>query len=476
MRLTHGVIAAAALLILSRPPVNAQQPGRASTPEASAMSAVTAKVWVDKDQIPKDSVVRLWVMIENGLPYEIENIAFDEFETPGFKPRDCWVGHTPSCQKDNSTALKNLPRVVSHDRLILWSTMTRLNQPADGGKVLLTGTFHWTEIKPVGRSQRAFIGPLEQTITNASISSGAIELLPTTWYKTSLGVFLKDFIMPSLIGVGGLVGGWVLYRYQQDRTERQAIWTQMLEKVTHDTEHHYLPIASAAGEFIDNVNGINNGNPAIPGERALFAMLWFDSNVRQFFRKKGGWYFKVRDAEEVVEATWELYKKSQRRAIPRDVIDEAVGLIRPDAIYTNCKTKVTAIYSAAAQPDPSKTVGELFSAWIKSDDFKADIPLSFEILRNVMTIEINRPFEKWYDTPQTVNVQSHKAYIKRLGEREARLKNEKTSATQDALPALEENLRAVRKLRLELEKYRDSEAKKHLFGFVRVYAKAIRAR
>jgi len=203
-------------------------------------------------------------------------------------------------------------------------------------------------------------------------------------------------------------------------------------------------------------------------------MLAFDSNVRDFFRKKGGWYFKVRPAEDVVEAAWELYKKAQRRAIPREIIDEAIGRIKPNAVYTNCKSTITNVFesvppsppNAVARPSPQHTVGELFANWIRSDDFKADIPLCFAVIRDVLVIEVNRPFDKWYDTPANKDTLPYDDYIRLLKSREQSLQVKQQQPNEPKI-WLDERLKAVTKLREDLERYSDIQTRKYFGLFKR---------
>jgi len=414
--------------------------------------AVSARAWIDKDRILNDSPVRLWVVIENGLSTEIDGVEFDDFDTPAFKPATCWVNHTPSCKDGKGEALPELPAIAPHSALAVSATMTRDPDAIDAAKVVLTAAFHWRLPGTEPKRPKGFVGPLQPITQHGVLSSGAIELLSTRLYKaewvTSLENAIKDLLMPVLLGIGGVL----LYRYQQSRTERQAIWTAMLSKVTSDTERHYLPISSAAAELVKAAAEAKKAGST--AERHLFPLLLFNANVRHFKQKKGGWYFKARRAEDVVGFAWVAYKRSERRALPSEAIDDAVGRIKPNAIYGNCKTTVASIFAtpvvsgppATATPVVSgapATIGQTLNHWMTAGNFESEVARLLTILKDVIDVEMDRPFYMWYDTRPASHSRQFAKHIAALKTLENDMRaGSRTDAADD-----------VKKLRAALQAY-----------------------
>jgi hypothetical protein len=361
---------------------------------------VTARAWFEIEPIRDEPMVRVWISIDNSRKNSVEGVTFTALEVPGFeRTGDCWIGSTPSCAP-GATVPAALSSIAPGDRLLTWGALKRVR--AEAGKVLLTGSFNWAEPS----SSAASGAPATRT---SSLAGGPVELTAISWRGQPFGLYnewAKELILP----LGLALAAWILQAFQQRRTERQAVWTQMLEKSAEDAEHYYMPAATGVSMFRREVLRFIKNEPTANDDAAIFYLLLVNRRMRELAKKIGGYYFKVRSAEALAQVTWRAFVEREHVALPKESLDRAVGYIDPHMLFGEYKKKLTARPALGAE---TALIKPELQKWI-AGGMKVELTL-LDLFLYVLNLEMNRPFERWYGTRERASASTLASFGTALG-------------------------------------------------------------
>ena len=360
---------------------------------ASESNLVTAKMWLDQDQIPSGATVRVWLSIENNSSmFSLAQVALDEFDATGFDKPECWRGES-RC-RDTSNALDRLPDIAAGKRFVTWGLLRRNQDLQDGGKVVLTGSFHWTWTPKDGSPRR----------TSATVSSPPIELLSTAWYRTPQWAALRDVVAVT-IPVWAAIIAWRFSAVLQRRTERQVVFSGMLEKVIRDAEHHLAPIYSSVGRFIGDLKEYSAQGPGANREEPLlFALLLIVKRRNALKNEIGGYYLKLQTAERVAAYATDAFSECLERHLGcRDELDRVTEAILPTMTFGAFQSRLElAAYSHGDEKrlfDDVAAIRAKLPAWLTRKHFAEEEVLALKALMMLLDAEIDRAFSHWYERP-----------------------------------------------------------------------------
>jgi hypothetical protein len=361
------------------------QAGLGAQPPAAVL--VSARTWVDTKVVSAGTPARLWVTIENTTASPVI-VRFDDFSMPGLSRGRCWSsdGKGPACEAGSGTAAVSPHTVAAQNSLTLWSEITRNpDELGDGGSVVLTGSFRWS-------ADPATPG------TSLTVATAPVELSSTMWSKTPRAVTLREWLAPIVVAVFGPVVAFLTYRYQQHRTERQAIWTQMMEKVTHDAEKHLLPVSAAAFSFVKAAKSWRKTRSHTDQSDLLFRLIMLNYRVAHMADTIGGFYFRLQSAEYLAGACWHAFKERQRIVLDRQEPLERTFLsltLQMTGGALAAKRTDTWIGGTQFSADV-KAVESGLAAFVDRQEFDLyEIPV-LELFQQVIDVEVNRAFSKWY--------------------------------------------------------------------------------
>jgi hypothetical protein len=369
--------------------------GASGDPGSEKPVPVAARAWVDAPAVRDGVTAKLWVVIDNRSDSPV-TIRFNAFSTPGFTrgPR-CWsvAGVAPACVAGSDRPLTTDATVAAHDSVTLWADITRTaSEIDDGGSAILTGTFRWT------RQDAA-------ASTNVTLATPPVDLASTLWLKRPGWVAFRDIFVPLLLStLGGLLAFWT-YRYQQSRTERQAIWTEMMEKVTRDAEQHLMPVSSAAASLVSAATRWRKSRSDPDCRDLLHRLVMLNRRLNYMADTIGAFYFRLLSAETLASASWHAFKERQRVVLKQqDALDRILTFIGPTTTGGAFGTKRETEWkgSTGFKADVGAVESSL-AAFVGREAFaKYEVQL-LELFQRVIDVEVNRAFSKWYGEEPLVN-------------------------------------------------------------------------
>ncbi len=403
-----GVMFGLASGLWCEPDLHAQQSKEPSqTPPAkSEPASVVAKMWVDANVVSSSDHAQLWITIENGLASPI-NLQFDDFVTPGFShgPR-CWSvdGRFPTCLAGGTTANASNLKVEANNTLTLRGEITRnAEEMENGGRVIVTGSLHWLRDDPA----RATKTGDSAHPTNVTVATASIDLSPTLWFKTPRAVLITESLVPIVLSVLGGIVAFMTYRYQQQRTERHAIWTEMMGKVTRDAEQHLLPLSSAAATFVEAVKDWHKSRTAENKSELTFRLVMLNFRISYMADAIGGFYFRLRSAETLASACWHAYRARQHSVLNKqDPLERVLQFMGPKTTGGAFATKRTGVWkgSVGFQNDVNDVESTL-AAFVDRPNFPLYELELLRVFQRVIDVEVDRAFSRWYGQEPRVDRQ-----------------------------------------------------------------------
>jgi hypothetical protein len=370
----------------SKPAGPAPPPADRTQPAASPPSDdLTVVAWLDLDQLEEGAVTRLRIAIRNPHQTQLRKVTGIHIQIPGFRQvGSCWAKQAPAClpsEKSPSEASATPPPwdVPAGSTVFLSAEVARTTRGA--GTFFLSGSYDWTN---QDSPRRGAIEPVK-----VSVLGGRPFDIPREWLE-----FLKDLILPlTLVGVA-----WALQRYQQARSERQVVWTNMLAKVHQNAEKYYLPASMAMETLRVRLNALRpwQGRPAADFEPAVLPFLLVLRRMRLLVTKIGGFYFKDRRGERVVARSWELFFRCTRAEIDNQALDFLLDRIGPfESVAEFAVKKQDSTFNAAYI-----VVRDGLAAWASTSLFLS--ACSLELCAEVFDTETNRAFEMWYGETEPI--------------------------------------------------------------------------
>jgi hypothetical protein len=454
-------------------------------PDKVALPAITysklppeAKVAVNL-QAPIDHPLRgedvkVTLVVTNWSEQAIDLVPVDD-KGPLFKTGDC-----PTLQLAPNQDWPN--RVVpKHSASSFTLRLTTAGCPADAQQ-------------PIFLLYKAKIGDVK----GAEEVDGYISTAPLTlvtkqdyiWNRfVALGAsLLRLFLFPFALAVFGLwlndrinVRDHRLKEEQEIRDRRGEVLNKLIDSYRELVMDHYLPISRRMqtveaqlpnclreASFIGPVGVTASGAAAL-----LCAILLLRARLLQFFTKKGGIYFRSKQAEVLFRELINGFFDKAREKLGEQEFLQTVEMLNPEdtlaGALETCKTGGAAPLAAAKVAANQAAYAALetsFVAWLNSDarEFRAYTRL-LQIAMEVLTFECDRPFyqtepvgksdstrgkdkEKeppnsgWYfDEPKIELREEMYAIPKAL--REAQLGNDRKEQTKGIYPMLRDYLNGI---------------------------------
>ncbi len=416
-------------------------------------------VWADASRLSYRDELSFWVGIHNPTSAPVL-VSFASFHTPGFKRiGPCWNGSVPVCTRSGSTrSLTRLP--VRVDAGATFTFEGDLRATADSGRYAISSVVTWQK---VGAS-----------ITRRKpVVLRAITIEHPIWSKTLLFLralqgFLKDLALPLALA---FVGFWLKEkedsrahqrkqeedaraqqrkeeeedrarrrreeeeaRAQQRRQEEDArieqrkaaaektaqtqqTWNLMLLKSHQNAERHYMPLAGTAGRIVEywkDLSKVPDRADESLRELTFFSLLQFLARMRRMTQAIGGFYFKDRAGEKLVDLAWTTIVDWCDETFTRGVRDACTKLMPPRASYAEYR-------EAVMNQEPVKEMRAIFDEHL--DSFDPIVPV-FEVFALVTEFEMNRPYEHWYPAQDPLDVTESRRLATHLsGSRSEELRN-----------------------------------------------------
>jgi hypothetical protein len=375
------------------PVTSTAKPASASPPAST--DTVAGRAWVAAEG--SEGATRLWAAIENRQNEPISDVSFVDFDAPGFvRVGRCWDPAVqrswPSCHAGATIRDTGPWTIAPHSTAVWWADVMR--ESPDAGHFVVGGVFEWTDTTGRHRGQ----------LQTAALDLASIRRplgIPPAWLD-----FTKDLFLPVTL----LVLGFIWQRLQQRRTDRQAVWSTMLEKSHANAERYYMPIDSAIMTFASSVDEVKklattgSLTPDAFDEATLWLLLLVKRN-RIFLKKIGGYYFKNRIGESIAADCWELiFLRTLKPLMTRVLLDSAVEDLEPFSTQADLRALCT---KSAAYNTNYQNVRSKLMQWAGFDSVSGTLNYQgsalevdmhiLDLWSIVLEVEMNRPEKLWYD-------------------------------------------------------------------------------
>jgi hypothetical protein len=397
------------------PPPAAAQPPRV----VGAETGVIAAAWVDPAEIQQGGEFRLWLSLENRSGATALGLRFLSFAMPGFRQAGlCWEGGGPACVPQGPgrhPILRPPSRIEKGGALLLFG----LVEPTGESRLFgATGAFSWHDDMG-GTFQGAILLP------PVPISS------PTERFWLGVGrflLFLKDLLIPAAIACFA----WFLKdlddtrqraerrreQRQEDSARQQArlddTWKLMLPKSHAYAEQHYMPVLSAADDFVSEVAGIKPNAPEEEWQRLLWRFLRLRRRMIHMGQTIGGLFFRNLQGEVLAAACWNQFGDAASQALDTVKQDQILVFVTSDETFAEFLEKLTD--PSSCPPATREALNRLvpaFRLWSKSGILQRNLPL-LKIFAYILDYEANRPYELWYGKPTPLLEHDFAAALRQL--------------------------------------------------------------
>lgn len=254
-----------------------------------------------------------------------------------------------------------------------------------------------------------------------------------------------------------------------DRREQLTqTWNRMLPASHRLALRYYVPMSAAVYETLywlheaDPANATATATPAAPVDksgspapaatttdaskppqwdeaklkRAFYGLMLFEKRVRNTTVRAGGFYFKDRTGEKIVQRCYLRYRQSFYRKYSAE--QEAVEKVR-DLCTVNMDLKDFNAEWAASQTE-FNAVWEKFKEWTTKSDGYPQAGKILTAFRAILDYEANRPYEYWYGKRDPLYIEAEAEKMLRGGDWSGLTDPVEAKAFQDAVVAyLNEN-------------------------------------
>ncbi|MGH7342822.1 MAG: hypothetical protein ACREKH_20250 [Candidatus Rokuibacteriota bacterium] len=402
-----------------------------TTVEAYGLRAQAA---VERDRLFVDERFLVWLTLQNGGVQTLDRVEVGQLSAEGMeKVGDCWTGSgTPAClsspllgQVDEDGAR----RLEPGERATLWAELKVRRDPGDPDGGRLVARVSWTE----SREPKA-PHSLELAFPRLKIQERRGHLLRSA--GSTLRELLKDFALPVAVL---LLGFW----FERTR-KRQELWHQMLERVHENAQHHYMPLSGAifglrtewSRAFPENsVGKLDDETTA----RLFFYFVLIHARVKRLKDEIGGYYFKNRDGENLIQSALVLFVRRSLRPIvgatdlrkDLDALTSRIDVAETLDCFLERGTPPPETHlvwpfglierrrQVERLRDVAKAfaaVREGFSKWLMSHSAE-DVRL-LELVELALDYEMNVPYQPWYGQPEPLDVDACLGLVRKLVHRE----------------------------------------------------------
>jgi uncharacterized repeat protein (TIGR01451 family) len=362
--------------------------------------AVVTAGHLSRDAARPDGKIRFWITIQNKSEASITNVRFADFFVPGFDRPETLSGGCSGATWGQICA--TLPPQAT---IAIWGDLSaaREGAPKENAFAVLI----WDSALRPSQS--------------AVVQLGEVERL--SWYAATWRWFSQlDVGLPTLTAMLIALYGWFNKRKderqakakealaqreasEKEKRERkehldaerrdqyQQTWNLMLPQANRLSLKYYIPTANATLTAIYHLSACREANGAtdenlLAGLFGLVQMQWHRLRMK---RAIGGYYFKSRTAEAVMEGLFQKHRKFFEVESPKRYI-VLTKFVKP--FQRRYELGDFQVDRASWDADQEQFWSE-FCHWVPSDNCKNDL-VAMSAMYNTLWYESNRPFLNWY--------------------------------------------------------------------------------
>ena len=371
---------------------------------SSNMSAPLVVTWgISKNVIREEEKVPLWFQFHNQSESAILDVGFAEFDAPGFTGPEQQFFDGPRTLNGGQTILAT-GDLIAHE----------------AGRYNLTAVYSWKNSAGAEVRDAVSLGPIE-------VASDF-----QVWISNLFGR-MAGFILPLSLALAG--AGLQLLQKRYDDSRRAAddeharaasVLNTLLPTQMEHTRMYYQPLVTRVATLRLALQSWEEKTPAdrtsAKGKELADEIVF---HVAMLLRQRkfmgdhlGGIHLQSRPAEKLFSVSWRLFNENLKERMPRLTmasvnklplkidIDDFAQILATKQIQRGTRT-----YAA----DGVTEFAEVMNAWLRdpTQPLTLYLPL-FELIRTVLGFELNRPFERWYDSKEKFKEKFPKTTLKDL--------------------------------------------------------------
>jgi hypothetical protein len=387
-----------------KPPDKKSESGKPAEPK----NGVVLTGHLSRDSARPDGKIRFWITVENGTSGSIRNLHVADFFIPGFeRPPQLYGGCSGAS----------------------WGLVCGSLAPQ--GTVTIWGDLSAAEPATKENAYAVLVWDSDTRSAQSSVVQlGEVERL--SWYAAAWRWLAQlDVGLPTLTAL--LVGLYGLLKNRKEKREgaakealskkeavekeqreqHQQTWNLMLPQANKFSLKYYIPSANAIITAIYHLTECRKNHGATDENllAALFDLVQFQWQRLRMKRVIGGYYFKSRTAEGVMEG---LFQK--HRAFFEVTTASRLLVLTKFAKPFTTQYEVDDFRSDRAKWDnEQKAFWQEYVVWVRSDNCLRDIE-AMGAMAKVLWYESNRPFLNWYqEQPPVILTKEERELIEAVG-------------------------------------------------------------
>jgi hypothetical protein len=244
----------------------------------------------------------------------------------------------------------------------------------------------------------------------------AISLGPLIGRSQALQFFLtyKELVLPIVV----LLVGWYLTTTQENvQTQRAQVaetWNSMLPISHKLTMRYYMPMSKVLMRLMEDAQKftiVAGSSPVQPTEEGLsvyFHTMLFWWRFKRTLDEKGAIYFKSRTGEKLIIAAFTEFRNKYKGDGPgRFEVERRIKAISSVFTPEIEFPEFWAAYNATprlALAVPFDSGWQDFVLWYSDADKRVKSLAVLDVFRLVLEFEANRPYQKWYNCQQPLEL------------------------------------------------------------------------
>ncbi len=381
---------------------------------ASNPRRIAAAGGLSQSETETREVIRFWLTLENHSGEAIRNVRLQQLDVPGFAVEHlAW--HNQQGAQHCDLPEKGHPAIAGTD-MTSCGVLTAELDPEES--LSLQG-----DLKALGPHDRQNLTALVEwknlnnRVSQSTVSLGdavirsACEKFWSRAYEA-----LKDFALPIVLALLAFgLGLWDKAREgrrqaeERHRTQLAETWNRMLSESHRLTTRYYLHIASG-GEAIlqfdrlyreEAAKGAQKSDAQLEqyAKRQLFYLVYLERRYIHLLDSAGGFYFKNRTGERLVNACLESFLASYTEQWKEEIWGNLTAMARIIDLNETGDSFLKKLRGEGDTPNEAKNV--LGIGWANFQKWRASVgcELALSYLRALLVIlsyEMNRPYEYWY--------------------------------------------------------------------------------
>jgi hypothetical protein len=410
-------------------PLSAQTVPSVATPTRTPGTSVAAALGnlgevevsgrLSRSELRVRETVRFWLTIRNRSGAIIQEVILSPESFPGFAVTSrCWrpvsgvscvsavfANSAVPLASASEAAKQAVPLTPSGAlaRLELDRIITKL----EPGQTLSI----WADLRAEHRQEKGAISAVVSFQNQIGVGS-QVEVPLGEITVRNFWDMLSSLFWPSFGGILGVIAGYILKRWQDQRAQKTETWNKMLPESHRLAMSYYAPIESSARMFIEYTKRYKKNEDNSPPTKArqllrqsFYWWMIFSYRYRRMTHEAGAFYFKDRVGEELTVA---CFQECESRYHKRDEIRVRNYRRTREAMDPN-ETLDSFLNKLDARMDTItffKDEWQHLESWVQSDD--CEEALSYlEGFRSVLYYELNRPYEFWYGWTDPIGLDSN---------------------------------------------------------------------